>query len=41
MIVAETVEEREKALEGILPYQREDFEAIIRLWLDIQLLFVI
>ena len=30
MIVAETVEEREKALEGILPYQREDFEGLYR-----------
>jgi len=28
MIVAETVEEREKSLEGILPYQREDFEQL-------------
>jgi pyruvate,orthophosphate dikinase len=30
MIVAETVEEREKALEGILPYQREDFEGLYK-----------
>ena len=30
MIVAETVEERKKALEGILPYQREDFEGLYR-----------
>ena len=28
MIVADTVEAREKALEGILPYQREDFEQL-------------
>ena len=28
MIVAETLEEREKALENILPYQREDFEQL-------------
>ena len=30
MIVADTVEEREKALEDILPYQREDFEGLYR-----------
>lgn len=30
MITAETVEEREKALELILPYQREDFEGLYR-----------
>jgi len=28
MIVAETLEDREKALENILPYQREDFEQL-------------
>ena len=28
MIVADTLEAREKALEGILPYQREDFEQL-------------
>ena len=28
MIVADTIEAREKALEGILPYQREDFEQL-------------
>ena len=30
MITAKTVEEREKALELILPYQREDFEGLFR-----------
>ena len=30
MITAETVEEREKALELILPYQREDFEGLFK-----------
>ena len=30
MITAETVEEREKALELILPYQRDDFEGIFK-----------
>ena len=30
MITAETVEQREKALELILPYQREDFEGLFR-----------
>ena len=30
MICADTVEDREKALEGILPYQRDDFEGLFR-----------
>lgn len=30
MITAETLEQREKALEKILPYQREDFEGLFR-----------
>ena len=30
MITAETVEQREKALEDILPYQREDFEGLFK-----------
>ncbi len=30
MITAETVEQREKALEDILPYQRDDFEGLFR-----------
>ena len=30
MIAAETLEQREKALEKILPYQREDFEGLFR-----------
>jgi len=30
MITAETTEQREKALEDILPYQREDFEGLFR-----------
>lgn len=30
MITAETLEQREKALEDILPYQREDFEGLFR-----------
>ena len=30
MIVAETLEDREKALEGILPYQRADFEELYK-----------
>jgi pyruvate,orthophosphate dikinase len=30
MITAETIEQREKALEQILPYQREDFEGLFR-----------
>ena len=30
MIAAETIEQREEALESILPYQREDFEKLFR-----------
>lgn len=38
MICATTLEEREKALENILPYQRKDFEGLLKLWHHLVLL---
>ncbi len=32
MICSETAEEREKALEKVLPYQQDDFEVSLKLW---------